>query len=146
MGYFKPEILLTSPGGAAKHTIDFSTCTAKDLELCEFPFQWTVTKTELMHGFACWFDVKFFGSDTVVCLTTSPRADGTHWYQSRLLFHEPIAVNKGQTLSGRLRMKANEHSSFAVSLTCTLDGCGVAAGCKIDLHDQHYEYLQKAFE
>ena len=45
VGYFAPEILI---GSAAQHTIDFATCTSKELEICEYPFEWIVTKTELM--------------------------------------------------------------------------------------------------
>ena len=141
VGYFKPDILLTGPGQSAKHLIDFSTCSSKSLEFCEFPFSWKIVRTELMHGYACWFDVKFFGSGAVVSLTTSPRAPGTHWYQSRLLFREPLAVNAGQVVSGTMTMKANPHSSFAVTLECTIDGTPIVAKSVIDLHDQHYEYL-----
>jgi histone-arginine methyltransferase CARM1 len=35
VGYFSPEILLTASGKAATHIIDFSTTTAKGLEVCE---------------------------------------------------------------------------------------------------------------
>jgi histone-arginine methyltransferase CARM1 len=34
VGYFSPEVLLTAKGADAEHTIDFSTCTSKDLEVC----------------------------------------------------------------------------------------------------------------
>jgi len=43
-------------------------------------------------------------------------------------------------------MVANEHSSFRVTLKCEIDGCNISAENIIELHDQHYEYLQKAFE
>ena len=146
VGYFSPDILLTGPGGAAQHTIDFSTCTSKELELCEYPFEWTIAKTELMHGYACWFDVKFFGSEAMICLTTSPRSEGTHWYQSRCLFQKPLAVNEGQKIRGTLTFVANAHSSFEVTVKCEVEGCNLTAKNEIALHDQHYEYLQQAFE
>jgi histone-arginine methyltransferase CARM1 len=145
VGYFSPEILLTASGKAATHIIDFSTTTAKGLEVCEYPFEWVIDRTELMHGYACWFDVKFFGSSSMVCLTTSPRSEGTHWYQSRCLFTEPVAVNKGQLIKGTLSMIANEHSSFQVVLKCEIDGCNISATNVIELHDQHYEYLQQEY-
>ena len=136
VGYFSPDILLTASGKAAAHTIDFSTITAKGLETCEYPFQWVINQTELMHGYACWFDVKFFGTSTMVCLTTSPRSEGTHWYQSRCLFREPVAVNKRQVIKGTLSMIANEHSSFQVVLKCEIEGCNIFAENTIELHDQ----------
>ena len=34
VGYFSPDVLLTASGTDAQHTIDFSTCTSKDLEVC----------------------------------------------------------------------------------------------------------------
>ena len=67
-------------------------------------------------------------------------------YQSRCLFRHPVAVNKGQKIIGTLSMVANEHSSFRVTLKCEIDGCNISAENIIELHDQHYEYLQKAFE
>lgn len=54
----------------------------------------------LMHGFAGWFDIAFLGSSENIILSTSPESPGTHWYQCRLLFKEPLAVNKGQYISG----------------------------------------------
>ena len=98
------------------------------------------------HGYACWFDVKFFGTQAMICLTTSPHSEGTHWYQSRCLFKKPIALNEGQKITGTLTFVANAHSSFEVTLKCEINGCNIKAMNVIQLHDQHYEYLQQAFE
>ena len=95
VGYFKPEILLTGPGQSAKHLIDFSTCSSKSLENCEFPFSWKIARTELMHGYACWFDVKFWLGLCSISDDISS-CSGTHWYQSRLLFKEPIGSMQGK--------------------------------------------------
>jgi hypothetical protein len=53
-----------------------------------------------MHGFAGWFDLDFCGSTETVHFSTAPECPGTHWYQCRLLFREPLAVNRGQTVTG----------------------------------------------
>ena len=100
----------------------------------------------IRHGYACWFDVKFFGTQAMICLTTSPHSEGTHWYQSRCLFKKPIALNEGQKITGTLTFVANAHSSFEVTLKCEINGCNIKAMNVIQLHDQHYEYLQQAFE
>lgn len=58
--------------------------------------RFTITKTALLHGLGCWFDLTFSGSESVVVLSTSPEAPQTHWYQCRLMLQEPLAVNATQ--------------------------------------------------
>merc|ERR1712176_882886 len=59
---------------------------------------------------------RFDGSTERVVLSTSPKAPGTHWYQSRLLLRRPIAVNPGQTVSGTLSFKVNDRLSYDVEV------------------------------
>lgn len=63
-----------------------------------------------MHGYGLYFDAVFRGSDpqNQVILSTAPEAPATHWYQTRLLLREPVGVNKGQKLTGLLKLIANK--------------------------------------
>jgi len=101
VGYFNPDILLAENRGS--HFVDFHTVTVEELKAFEIPFSHVVTKTAVCHGIAGWFDCDFIGSEKTVVLKTGPEAGGTHWYQCRLMFQEPIAVNKGQTLAGAMK-------------------------------------------
>ena len=88
----------------------------------------------------------FEGSQSVVTLSTSPSAPDTHWYQCRLLFSSPVAVNATQTVSGVLDCSANKHSSYDVHMTAKLDGTKITGGNDIALHNQFYHYWGKPAE
>jgi hypothetical protein len=64
-------------------------------------------RTGIIHGYALYFDAIFKGSENYVTLQTGPTAPATHWYQTRLLLREPLGVNKGQLVTGYLKMRAN---------------------------------------
>jgi hypothetical protein len=53
-----------------------------------------------------------------------------------MLFQDPIAVNKGQQVSGTLKFTANEKFSYFISMTAGIDGTNVKTSNKINLHDQ----------
>lgn len=89
-----------------------------------------------MHGFGCWFDISFLGSEETVILSTSPEHSGTHWYQCRLLLSEPLAVNRGQFVSGKMEFYANERFSYNIFITTELEGTGIQINSTIYLHDQ----------
>lgn len=59
----------------------------------------------------------------------------------RLMLKEPIAVNKGQYVSGQLRFAANEKFSYFVHMTVRIDGTEVESENTVSLHDQIYHYL-----
>ena len=54
----------------------------------------------------------------------------------RMLFQDPIAVNKGQQVSGILKFVANEKFSYHITMTAGIDGTNVKTSNKINLHDQ----------
>ena len=140
VGYFSPTMLISNKH--VTHVIDFSTVSEKDgLEKIKIPFSFVADKTSIIHGMACWFDVKFFGSQAVVCLSTSPFSPDTHWYQCRLLLPKPIAVNETQTISGKMILTANDYSSYFIDLEMSLDGTSIGSKNTIHLHNQLYHYM-----
>jgi histone-arginine methyltransferase CARM1 len=87
--------------------------------------------------------VSFNGSSNHVVLSTSPSAAGTHWYQCRLLFREPIALNATQVLEGEMQMRANESHSYDIEVRARLSGSEIEVGAVVKLQDQMYHYLQQ---
>jgi len=83
VGCFDPRTLMAA---ATEFPINFMTVSVKELQAFEIPFRLTSNYTGIVHGIAGWFDVNFNGTDTHVCLTTSPFGPKTHWYQIRFLF------------------------------------------------------------
>ena len=89
-----------------------------------------------MHGLAGWFDINFLGTDKSFVLTTAPDLPGTHWYQCRLLFREPLAINRGQEVHGTLHFVANDKFSYDISMKANIAGTTVQTENLIHLHDQ----------
>ncbi|CDR88233.1 related to HMT1-hnRNP arginine N-methyltransferase [Sporisorium scitamineum] len=48
-------------------------------------------------------------------MTTSPYAEPTHWQQVRFLLPEPLAVNRGQKISGSVHCKVNDQRSYTMT-------------------------------
>lgn len=61
-------------------------------------------------------------------MTTSPYAEPTHWQQVRFLLPEPLAVNRGQKLTGSIHCKVNDQRSYTMTAQLRLqerDGTAV---------------------
>ena len=76
-------------------------------------------------------------------LSTSPDHPGTHWYQCRLLLADPIAVNRGQVVSGTMVFNVNKKFSYDIHITANLEGTDISSRNTVYLHDQSYNYLQE---
>lgn len=141
VGYFDPSVLLCE--NSATYTIDFRSDTVQSFEKVEIPFELKSNRTALCHGLACWFDVSFIGNTKEVVLSTSPHVAGTHWYQCRLLFKSPIAINATQKLEGKMIMRANSSHSYDINIQVRLKGSDISASTELHLQDQMYHYLQQ---
>jgi histone-arginine methyltransferase CARM1 len=135
VGPIDPKTILAP---AVSHPFDFATMRSADF--CEFtiPFDFVVDATGLVHGIAAWFDVLFDGSKTKRVLSTSPDHDLTHWYQVRYLLPYPIAVNRGQRLTGQLQAHANDQRSVDLQITVKLEGADLVLQQEVSLQDQQY--------
>jgi histone-arginine methyltransferase CARM1 len=54
-------------------------------------------------------------SDNTLTLSTHPSQPITHWQQVRFLLSEPLAVNRGDVIMGRVHMKANPMRSYSIT-------------------------------
>jgi len=52
------------------------------------------------------------------------------------LFREPLAVNKGQVVTGSMLFQANEFFSYHIDITAAIEGTGVTSSNRINLKDQ----------
>jgi len=84
--------------------------------------------------------VFFDGSETKSVLSTSPFGPKTHWYQVRFLLKNPIAVNSGQTLQGKMHLMVNENRSYNIKITLQLKGTPIKVEQDYFLHEQQYWY------
>lgn len=139
IGVVNPQCLMSSH--RTVHRIDFMAVTVNALQSFEIPFSFVADKTTLMHGLAGWFDLSFDGTDVRIPLSTSPESPTTHWYQCKLLFPEPMAVNRGQTVSGLMSFEVNDSYSYFVDIVAQLEGSSVVRKNRINLKDQQYSYL-----
>jgi hypothetical protein len=56
--------------------------------------------------------------------------------QCRLLIPEPIAVNRGQYIAGKMVFVANNRFSYDIFITAELEGTGISCSSVVHLHDQ----------
>jgi len=118
--------------------IDFTTVSIEALREFTVPLQWTISATGVCHGLAAWFDVQFLGSFKCIQLSTAPDCPRTHWHQVRLLFRNPLALNRGQILSGEAHFLANAHRSYNINVCLALPDESLAMEQSFALHDQQY--------
>ncbi|KAI3652731.1 hypothetical protein MP228_002156 [Amoeboaphelidium protococcarum] len=113
-----------------RHLVDFTRVKVEEMHKIEIPLRWEIAYSALLHGLASWFDLVFSDKPCVppeyadkvpsaqqqpsveILMSTSPFHPITHWQQLRLLFKEPLAVNKGDFVAGKLTMVVNEHRSY----------------------------------
>merc|ERR1719456_141061 len=78
------------------------TLRSEQLASINIDFNFNALATGLIHGIAAWFEVHFEGSTSETILSASPWDCLTHWWQSRVTLLEPLAVNKGQPITGSM--------------------------------------------
>lgn len=100
--------------------------------------EFDVHKATLMHGISGWFDSYFAGSEQTLVLSTSPYSTPTHWYQMRFLLPEPLAINKGQKVVGKMFFKANKLQSYYIYLKIGLADSNIQIENTYDLKDPDF--------
>ena len=62
------------------------------------------------------------GSQSTTYMSTSPYSTPTHWQQVRFLFREPLAVNKGQRIQGKILCEVNDFRSYTLNGVVSING------------------------
>jgi len=64
-----------------------------------------------LDAFVTYFDIGFIkDAKKPIQFTTSPTSTETHWRQTVLILEEPIALHKGDVITGTIQLKANRES------------------------------------
>ena len=79
-------------------------------------FKFDVCKSDLLHGFACWFDVKFEG-ESLVTLNTGPLSPETHWKQTVILLPQALLATKGDKVECRIQMTQDVSNPRAYNIS-----------------------------
>lgn len=119
-------------------SFDFSSIDIKDLLNFTINVKFKIERASVVHGIAGWFETIFKGSDYEITLCTSPFSKPTHWYQVRLLFNEPLAMNKNQILKGTINFKANKFQSYNISINVKIEGLNIKRECYYDLKNPDF--------
>jgi histone-arginine methyltransferase CARM1 len=125
VGHFNHKSILATFDPNNGYSIDFNTISNSSLLDMTIPFSWISTRTGMMNGIAGWFDLVFdpCGSEeNAIQLSTGPQSDTTHWYQTRFLFSEPLAVKATSVISGWMRCIVNDSRSYTIYAEVVLDG------------------------
>ena len=140
VGTFDPSCIMSCD--ISSYYINFNQDEPNSLDKVEIPLRFTISKTGVLHALGVWFDVSFDGADAKVRLDTGPFSPPTHWYQCRLVFHRPLAVNTTQEVTGKMVLTANEKYSYFIDITLKLEGADhIATSARMNLQDQQYYYL-----
>jgi len=98
--------------------IDLYTVKVEDLDFtAEFEIEFK--KREFCHALTAWFDVQFSKCHVPVGFTTAPFSEYTHWKQTVFYITEPLRVNPGQKVSGKIAVKksSGNHRDLNIELT-----------------------------
>ena len=86
--------------------IDMQYVAEEDITRIPGHFAFNMSKHGVMHGFACWFDVKFDGASPIT-LDTSPSSAMTHWKQTVMFLPDSLLVNRDEEVACSLELKQN---------------------------------------
>ncbi|KNH05275.1 arginine N-methyltransferase [Perkinsela sp. CCAP 1560/4] len=113
----KPAQLITN--SHALMTIDINKTNVEALTF-DMPFTLRAKKQQVMHGICGHFDTLFDLHDSVL-LTTSPYGTQTHWKQTVFYLAEPISLQAGNVVSGRLSCRPNARNHRDLDIHICMD-------------------------
>ncbi|XP_028812003.1 protein arginine N-methyltransferase 3 [Denticeps clupeoides] len=114
----KPETLISEP--SVIQTIDCNTARLSDLEFTA-DFSLKITQSTQCTAIVGYFDISFDGGcGNKVVFSTGPRCTKTHWKQTVFLLEEPVAVQSGQDLPGRVTVRKNRKDPRSLLVTFDL--------------------------
>jgi len=73
----------------------------------ESKFVLNFTRSDYCHAVVAYFNVEFSKTHTQIAFSTSPRSPYTHWKQTVFYLTDPIVANRGEQLSGTIKVNRN---------------------------------------
>ncbi|KAK6637176.1 hypothetical protein RUM44_007590 [Polyplax serrata] len=70
----------------------------------------------------CGYFDAFFDLPNSVVLSTSPKSGKTHWKQTIFFLQNPLNINKGSVINGRMSCKKSADDDRALTIAITLEG------------------------
>lgn len=139
---FHPDQLKAEP---ILREFDFMTLRSEHLAGFDIDLKFAAKETCVMHGLATWFEAHFEGSACNVILSTSPWDTLTHWWQTRLMLPEPLAINKGQEITGVFSFVSTESNTYDVRLVMEANGTRLenAGMSLLELDTGHRNFTHK---
>ncbi|NXC50367.1 ANM3 methyltransferase, partial [Penelope pileata] len=100
--------------------INCNTASTSDLEFSS-EFTLTITTSTTCTAVAGYFDI-FFEKDCLnkVLFSTGPRCTKTHWKQTVFLLEEPIPVEAGEALRGKITVRKNRKDPRSLFITLSV--------------------------
>ncbi|XP_036442269.1 protein arginine N-methyltransferase 3 [Colossoma macropomum] len=114
----KPETVISEP--AVIQTLDCNAVTISELEFTA-DFNLKITASTHCTAVVGYFDIFFNrGCTNKVMFSTSPHCTKTHWKQTVFLLENPIPVQSGDKLPGRITVRKNRKDPRALLVTLNL--------------------------
>lgn len=100
--------------------IDLQSCTEKDLSFAS-DFRLRATRRDNVHAFVAYFECGFTRLPQPLGFSTSPFAKYTHWKQTIFYMKDPILMDEGEELAGRIVCKPNPHNERDLDITLIIN-------------------------
>eukprot|EP00011_Vannellida_sp_DIVA3-517-6-12_P011426 CAMPEP_0114619574 /NCGR_PEP_ID=MMETSP0168-20121206/8282_1 /TAXON_ID=95228 ORGANISM="Vannella sp., Strain DIVA3 517/6/12" /NCGR_SAMPLE_ID=MMETSP0168 /ASSEMBLY_ACC=CAM_ASM_000044 /LENGTH=351 /DNA_ID=CAMNT_0001830743 /DNA_START=34 /DNA_END=1086 /DNA_ORIENTATION=- len=88
--------------------VDLLTCKQEEIDEWDKPFQLTCTTASYIYAFMMYFQVEFTQCHKRINLCTGPLDKPTRHRQSMFYLREPLYLEEGDTIRGRVRCKRNK--------------------------------------
>ncbi|GIX63524.1 histone arginine methyltransferase PRMT1 [Babesia caballi] len=86
--------------------LDLHTCALSDLDFAS-EFLLVAQRKDYVHALCFWFDVTFSACHKPLTLSTSPRAQYTHWKQTVFYLPDDLIVDCGDKIAGLIAVRRN---------------------------------------
>uniref|UniRef100_A0A4W3JAD1 Protein arginine N-methyltransferase 3 n=1 Tax=Callorhinchus milii TaxID=7868 RepID=A0A4W3JAD1_CALMI len=114
-----PKTLISEP--CIIKIIDCNTVRISDLDFTS-EFSLTITEKTLFTAIAGYFDILFEKNcENKVMFSTDPRSTKTHWKQTVFLLEQPVSVNKGDIIRGKVTCAKNKKDPRALVITISFN-------------------------
>jgi len=100
----KPEQIVSD--SAKILSIDLYKVKKEDLDF-ESKFRLTLARRDYVHALVAYFNVEFSKSHVPIHFSTGPRSPYTHWKQTVFYLQDPVVANRGEILTGNIKVKRN---------------------------------------
>ena len=104
--------------------IDLQSCTEKDLSFTS-DFRLRATRRDNVHAFVAYFECGFTRLPQPLGFSTSPFAKYTHWKQTIFYLKDPIQMDEGEELTGRIICRPNPHNERDLDITLIINFDGL---------------------